>query len=254
MCFFYSLSVRQFTIRYISIKTRQGKAVDAGTANTGFGLDNCVTYVFDEPEVVVGFYGFEDIEINSLGIVYRFIGPRISNGPDPIPPTPTPSRTPTPTPSPKRARGPVKTLKWEKGRFGTKCNSAVLGGFELNGRKVFVARATVGGELTVGKMVVEAQGAFMPYGGRVRSFFSYEVLCNPDGARLVWKDSSGVAVPPNAVVGGRSRNGDPQYVGRARFQTIWVPGKKLKSAPYVLYPYGSTERFGRKFQILCYAD
>lgn len=139
---------------------------------------------------------------------------------------------------------------WKQFSSGQCPDEAVRGGTEKNGNVVFVTRATIGEELTPGKMVREAGGAFIPWGGKENSVFTYELLLNPKSLDVTWKDGMMGDVPDGAIVCGRTSKGEPMYVGRAMHEGIWVPGKMIKSHGGVLFPYGGKENGATSYQVL----
>ncbi|PXF45300.1 hypothetical protein BWQ96_04941 [Gracilariopsis chorda] len=147
----------------------------------------------------------------------------------------------------------VYPFAWKEASRGDVPEGAIQGGEEKNGNKVYVARAEIGGELTPGKMVKEAGGAFIPWGGEENSFFTYEVLTNPTGIEVTWVQASMGEIPPNAVVGGKTSSGEPEFVGRADHEGIKVPGKMIKSHGGVLFPYGGKEIGATTYEVLCVA-
>ncbi|CAH0401521.1 unnamed protein product [Chilo suppressalis] len=110
---------------------------------------------------------------------------------------------------------------------------AVLGGNEVqSSNALWVIRSWYCGDLIPGKLSVKSNNASVPYGGKEITVHNFEVLCaKPEN--LKWVGASEGNVPPGAIVGGHTANGETLYVGRATyaggFRNYNIPGKVHQS-------------------------
>ncbi|XP_061185693.1 uncharacterized protein LOC133193779 [Saccostrea echinata] len=99
---------------------------------------------------------------------------------------------------------------------------AIRGGYEADGRPLFIARAKIGDTMTPGKCGFHLPGAHIPYDMNEKIINKYDVLVYPlkNSGFLDWQTASQGNVPPNAYMTDRET-----YVGRAVYQGSLVPGK-----------------------------
>lgn len=57
-------------------------------------------------------------------------------------------------------------------------------------------------------------------------------------------------MPPNAVIGGVTSNGEELYVGRANHQGLIIPGKICTSEKCIYLPYDQKEHKKRNYEVL----
>ncbi|CAH0401522.1 unnamed protein product [Chilo suppressalis] len=118
---------------------------------------------------------------------------------------------------------------------------AVLGGREgWDGSPLWVIRAWHCGDLIPGKLSVRHNTASVMYNGKEISVQNIEVLCaKPENLR--WVPASNGNIPPGAIAGGRTANGETLYVGRARYQLSITPGKVHPSHKSCYIGFGGNE-------------
>ncbi|XP_062566649.1 uncharacterized protein LOC134228965 [Saccostrea cucullata] len=127
---------------------------------------------------------------------------------------------------------------------------AIRGGYEADGKPLFIARAQIEGVMTPGKCGNHLPGAHIPYGMKEQIFKQYEVLVHPSGnpGFLDWQKVSNGNVPPNAY-----RTDNDTYVGRAFYQGSLVPGKVASSEPHkcAYIGHGGQEISVKECEVLC---
>ncbi|XP_026679848.1 uncharacterized protein LOC113467702 [Diaphorina citri] len=102
---------------------------------------------------------------------------------------------------------------------------AVKVGRDEDGGMTYVGRAWHEEDLVPAKVAPTHQGAFVAHSGLEHSKFDYEVF-TIEGSRVAWqKPSTDEVVPPNALVVGHTRYGEPLYAGRALHEGFLVLGK-----------------------------
>ncbi|CAK1541157.1 unnamed protein product [Leptosia nina] len=128
---------------------------------------------------------------------------------------------------------------------------AVLGGHEgWDGSPLWVIRAWHDGDLIPGKLNVRHNSASIVYNGKEVPVQNVEVLCSqPDSLR--WVPASNGSVPPGAIQGGKSCNGEILYVGRARHQLSVTPGKVHPSHQCCYIGFGGSEVSHKMYDVLC---
>ncbi|KAK8765216.1 hypothetical protein V5799_032174, partial [Amblyomma americanum] len=124
---------------------------------------------------------------------------------------------------------------------------AVPGG-EEDGRTTYVGRVEYEGNEIPGKVVPD-DACYVAYAGAELRLEKYSVLVN-HGNRLQWILDSDGAVPPKAVVGGRTRSGEKLYVGRTHHEGSLVLGKVQPSQGCLCIPYGGSEHRYTKYEVL----
>ncbi|KRT80670.1 hypothetical protein AMK59_5193, partial [Oryctes borbonicus] len=92
-------------------------------------------------------------------------------------------------------------------------STSVHGGIDQDGTQIYVGRAFHAGDWIPAKVIPEKNVAYVAYDGKEIAVYQYQVLCEQ---RFDWQPCSGGNVPPHAVVGGRTADGELLYVGRAQ--------------------------------------
>ncbi|CAG7832488.1 unnamed protein product [Allacma fusca] len=133
----------------------------------------------------------------------------------------------------------------------------VVAGTGLNNENLYPCRAYHNGDILPGKG--DSGSCHVSYNGAEYTETSnFEVLSNPKGANLVWRQyTKGSPIPDNAIQGGRTAERETLYIGRCTFtdqnqrKTMIVPGKYHPSASDKLYiPYGGGEFQCEPFELL----
>ncbi|KAL3250382.1 hypothetical protein MRX96_055524 [Rhipicephalus microplus] len=114
--------------------------------------------------------------------------------------------------------------------------NAVPGGDDVRGDVTYVGRATYAGEVIPGKVVPFHRFCYVAHGGAEHMFRDYQVLVS-NGAPLAWLPESNGAVPSGALQGGKSHDGEPLYIGRAKHKGMLTIGKVHPSQKTPLCPF-----------------
>lgn len=77
---------------------------------------------------------------------------------------------------------------------------------------------------------------------------NFEVLSN--NGSFTWQHSSNGSFPPNAVVGGRTANGETLYVGRAKHGHLTIPGKVHPSHQCLYLACDWKEHMKKNYEVL----
>ncbi|XP_063991103.1 uncharacterized protein LOC135169755 [Diachasmimorpha longicaudata] len=110
---------------------------------------------------------------------------------------------------------------WVAAKDGIVPPNAFVGGFE-NSEEHFVGRVHHEGAVIPGKIHPEYRQCYVPLSHREHSDSNYEVLCECNG---IWTPlSDGDAIPPNAIPGGHTADGETLFIGRAEHQDAMVIG------------------------------
>lgn len=173
-------------------------------------------------------------------------------------PTVTPSAPPVgfgyPNIAPTPAYG-MPTIEWiptTPGNAVSLSDRAVVGGYEgYDGSPLWVIRARFEGDLIPGKLAVKHNAAYVAWGGNENAVQNIEVLCaRPEKIRWVEK-THGVIVPPNAIVAGNTKDGEPLYIGRAKQQGSLTPGKVHPSHKTMYMSFAGKEIPHKSYEVLC---
>lgn len=142
--------------------------------------------------------------------------------------------------------GSSANVCWVAADGGSVPPSGMQGGDD-NGEPMFVARASFQGALIPGKLVPSHGVCYVPWGGAENPVPNYEVLCECNGQ---WVKSAGGSVPPNAVAGGQSEEGEPLYIGRVAHEGSVTVGKVQASHGVCYIAYGGQELSFPDYEIL----
>lgn len=82
---------------------------------------------------------------------------------------------------------------------------------------------------------------------RLNSEYSLQVLC---GCNPRWVATSGGNIPPNAIPGGESEDGEPLFVGRVNHEGTLTIGKVQPSHNVLYIPFGGAEVAFPDYEIL----
>ncbi|XP_005180313.2 uncharacterized protein LOC101888348 isoform X2 [Musca domestica] len=133
---------------------------------------------------------------------------------------------------------------WVPASNGVVPPNAVSGGID-GSDNLYIARARHSNDLIPGKLHPSHGCCYVPYGGVEHSHKEYEVLCNSYGRWVPWTGS----MPPNAVIGGQTAEGEPLYIGRAQHGGTTTVGKVQLSHGSCYIPYNGEEMGFKEFEI-----
>ncbi|XP_075976515.1 uncharacterized protein LOC142976828 [Anticarsia gemmatalis] len=128
---------------------------------------------------------------------------------------------------------------------------AVVAGYEgHDGSPLWVIRARFEGDLIPGKLAAKHCAAYVAWGGNENAVQNIEVCCaRPEKVR--WLESRDGVIPPNAIVGGNTKEGEPLYIGRAKHQGSLTPGKVHPSHKTMYMSFAGKEIPHRVYEVLC---
>ncbi|XP_055610842.1 uncharacterized protein LOC129757595 [Uranotaenia lowii] len=124
----------------------------------------------------------------------------------------------------------------------------VPGGQDSDGCTIYVGRAHHSGDLLPAKVIPAKNAAYVAYGGGEHFVDGFEVLCQKE---LIWDNAHGGIIPPDAICGGNTADGEPLYVGRAYHEGSQTVGKVQSSHGCVYIPYGGAEVAVHSYEVLC---
>jgi hypothetical protein len=103
------------------------------------------------------------------------------------------------------------------------------------------------GDMLPAKVVPKRQECYVSYDGYEieKSHFEYLI-----GTGFNWTLASHGHVPAGAVSSGKTANGEPLYVGRARYEGNFTPGKIHPSHGCLYIPYGGYEHSIKYYEVL----
>lgn len=142
--------------------------------------------------------------------------------------------------------GSSANVCWVAAESGAVPPNALQGGDDA-GEPMFIARASFQGGLVPGKLVPSHGVCYVPWGGAENPVPNYEVLCDCNGQ---WIKSSSGSIPPNAVAGGQSEDGEPLYVGRVAHEGTVTVGKIQGSHGVCYIAYGGQELAFPDYEVL----
>ncbi|CAL8106691.1 unnamed protein product [Calicophoron daubneyi] len=117
--------------------------------------------------------------------------------------------------------------------------------------EVYVIRQKYKGDLIPGKWPVRLKKGYISYGGREIELSSFEVLCIPR-ANYQWIEASRGKIPPGAVIGGKTANGETLYIARGRVNNEPCTGKVQPSHRCAYYPWRFREHKRENYTVLCF--
>ncbi|XP_029165549.1 uncharacterized protein LOC114936495 isoform X3 [Nylanderia fulva] len=112
---------------------------------------------------------------------------------------------------------------------------------------LFVGRAHHEGALIPGKVKPSHSVCYVAWGGEEHGKTDYQVLC---GCNPTWVPVSGGSIPPNALPGGETEDGEPLFIGRVHHEGTLTIGKVQPSHSVCYIPFGGAEVAFPEFEIL----
>ncbi|CAG9857350.1 unnamed protein product [Phyllotreta striolata] len=145
-------------------------------------------------------------------------------------------------------QGKMAAYYWvDSNARGSVPRSALKGGFDVDGYEIFVGRAFHEGDWLPAKVIPGKQIAYVAYNGAEIGVHQFQVLCEQ---QFEWVPSSGGNIPPDAVEGGRTSDGEPLYVGRAHHEGSLTIGKVHPSHGCCYIPFNGGEHAHQSYEIL----
>ncbi|XP_041975354.1 uncharacterized protein LOC121730395 isoform X2 [Aricia agestis] len=143
--------------------------------------------------------------------------------------------------------GAVGGSLWVDATSGQVPPGAVAAGQDCSGEPLYVARAQHEGALLPGKLASSHGCAYIPWGGTEHGKNGYQVLV---GGPNNWVPTSGSNIPPGALPGGESEDGEPLFIGRVRHEGSVTPGKVQQSHGVCYIPFAGQELGFPEYEIL----
>ncbi|XP_076234199.1 uncharacterized protein LOC143179071 isoform X3 [Calliopsis andreniformis] len=123
--------------------------------------------------------------------------------------------------------------------------AAVEGG--KDDETLYVGRAYHEGALLPGKVKPGHSVCYVAWGGGEHGKTDYQVLC---GCNPIWVPTSGNNIPPNAIPGGETEDGEALYVGRVQHEGTVTIGKVQPSHSVCYIPFGGAEVAFPEYEIM----
>ncbi|XP_064466160.1 natterin-3-like [Ornithodoros turicata] len=142
-----------------------------------------------------------------------------------------------------------KLCHWVSMSDGRVPAHAVVGGID-SGSDIYIGRAEHDGDIIPGKVVPSHNVCYVPHGGREHAKPSYQVLVALDESHFGWERESGGRLPPGAVQGGATADGEPLYIGRTYHDGTLTIGKIQCSHGSLYIPHGGDEHKYSDYQVL----
>lgn len=136
---------------------------------------------------------------------------------------------------------------WVPAANGEVHPQAVQGGFDGE-EQLYIARAQHEGDLIPGKLHPSHGVCYVPWGGEEHAHTEYEILTAAGGSWIPMQE--GAAIPPNALPGGQTAEGEPLFIGRANHEGTVTVGKVQPSHGCCYIPYGGEELAYREYELL----
>ncbi|KAK4293009.1 hypothetical protein Pmani_034259 [Petrolisthes manimaculis] len=143
-----------------------------------------------------------------------------------------------------------RPARWVPAAGGYFPRHPVSGGEGPDG-EVYVGMAFHEGEFVLGMVVPDQGCCYIPYAGDAISKELYFVLSNPASVTLSWEPCSLGKVPPGALQGGRTGDGESLFIGRVSVDGIVAIGKVHPSHEVCYVPYGGSEHSHKNYEVLC---
>ncbi|KAK4879055.1 hypothetical protein RN001_007201 [Aquatica leii] len=124
---------------------------------------------------------------------------------------------------------------------------AMQAGTDSDGSTMYVGRSHFQGDQLPCKIVPQRREAYVAHNGREHKVTTFDYLCQQT---LQWVPSANGQVPPGAVPGGHTSNGETLYLGRVRHANALTVGKIHPSHGCLYIPYGGGEIRHNSYEIL----
>lgn len=136
---------------------------------------------------------------------------------------------------------------WVPAQNGEIPPEAVQAGFD-GSEQLYIARTQHEGDVIPGKLHPSHGVCYVAWGGAEHGHPEYEVLCAAGGSWIPMHE--GAEIPPNAMPGGQTSEGEPLFIGRANHEGTITVGKVQPSHNCCYIPYGGEELAFREYELL----
>ncbi|ORX88770.1 hypothetical protein K493DRAFT_319211 [Basidiobolus meristosporus CBS 931.73] len=142
-------------------------------------------------------------------------------------------------------------FEWVYASGGSIPPNAVQGGYESDGRPLFIARYFHKDGLHIGKAAPHLKGINFGYDGKEHCKKEYYVLCGP-ASKLHWVQCEGPVNPTNWVPleAGREADGKELFIAKIKYEGGEHIGKAGEHLLGICFPYGGKERIEASYYVL----
>ncbi|XP_023024558.2 uncharacterized protein [Leptinotarsa decemlineata] len=131
--------------------------------------------------------------------------------------------------------------------YGGVPSTALRGGVDVDGHVIYVGRAFHEGDWIPAKVIPGKNVAYIAYNGLEHAKDRFQVLCEQ---HFHWLPGQGGYVPPDAVEGGMTAQGEPLYIGRVYHSGSQTIGKVHPSHGVCYIPFDGREIAYPNYEIL----
>lgn len=143
--------------------------------------------------------------------------------------------------------------KWIKTSANRIPSGTMRGGYETDGKSLFVARALMqDGYVSAGKFGHHLEGAHIPYDGKELSIHEYEVLVfsTEEEGFYDWQSATLDNIPANTVPSDVNASDPKVFVGRFMHENSLVPGKVFIPHKVCYVSYAGREYAKDTYEVL----
>jgi hypothetical protein len=122
--------------------------------------------------------------------------------------------------------------------YGTVPPNALHGGRDADGHPIFVGRAYHEGDLIPAKVIPGKNAAYVAHNGEEHQVEEYQILCKQ---QFDWVPCHAGHLPPGAIQGGHTGDGEVLYIGRVFHEGAQTIGKIHPSHGVCYIPFDGQE-------------
>lgn len=123
----------------------------------------------------------------------------------------------------------------------------VVAGYEADNAPLLVGRAHHERDIIPGKFVPSRHTLYIPWGCGEHAKQQFELFCSDN---FKWVAAANGLVPPHAVAGGKTSDGETLFIGRAHFRGSLIPGKIHSSHRTLYIGYEGAEIAIEEYEVL----
>lgn len=124
---------------------------------------------------------------------------------------------------------------------------AIMAGIDSDGTGIYIGKAFYQGDYLPAKVIPQKQVAYVCYDEEEIAMHEFDVLC---GGETKWVSCSGGEVPPNAIPGGLTSDGETLYIGRGNYEGSLTVGKVQPSHSTLYIAYDMAEVAIQDYEVL----
>jgi hypothetical protein len=137
---------------------------------------------------------------------------------------------------------------WQESSGGHVPGNAVHGGKDINGETLYVGRVVHGHDTLPGKINPSHGVCYVAFGGDEHAYDCYQVLCS--NREMKWEKAHSGDIKKRTIVGGRTKTGEPLYIGRAWHAGSLIIGKIHLSHGVLYFPFDGKEFKTHDYEVL----